>query len=201
VKTREVTFEVGDLTMVLPGTWASIPLDDPVQAKSLVAALVKRQVGRDDRLARTRREVRQELEEVVARGHAAGAFQMALALEILPGIPFSAAMFLDYGTWRGDAPDAEAQADRLAELLPDGDLLPLEPGLAVRSWRQVDIRPGTETVPDTKLEYFLPTPDGSRLLHVTADAPVDCEPEMLVALFDTMIDSIRWIEEPVAHAE
>ena len=67
----------------------------------------------------------------------------------------------------------------------------------------MDIKPGVESIADTKLEYLLPTPAGDHLLHILADAPVQCDPEMIVALFDAMVDSIRWLEplEPLKLKE
>jgi len=50
-------------------------------------------------------------------------------------------------------------------------------------------------VPDIKLEYFLCVPDGQSLLHVVADVPIKIEAELIAALFDAMVDSIRWFPE------
>jgi hypothetical protein len=185
-----------DISMVLPGSWANIPVGDELNADRIIAALVSRQVGRSDRLARVRRESKEQLKDVVARARVAGVFQVALSLEILPGIPFPAAMFLDFRPWAGQVPEPADRASRLLEMLPTAEILDLDSGITARAWRQVTIKPGEETIPDTKLEYLLPTPSGDQLLHIIADAPVECDPEMIVALFDAMVDSIRW-REPI----
>jgi hypothetical protein len=198
--TRQVGMRAASVTMILPGTWANIPLDDPRVSDGIIAALVKRQVGRDDRLARTRREAKEQLTDVVDRARTGGAFQVALSLEILPGVPFPAAMFLSYQDWAAPHPTVDASAACLGEMLPGAEILELESGCAARVWRQVDIRPGEETVPDTKLEYLLPTPAGDKLLRILADAPIDCDPEVIVALFDAMVDSIRWVDPPQGEA-
>jgi hypothetical protein len=190
--TRQVPMRSAHISMVLPGTWANIPVQEPETAERIIAALVRRQVGRDDRLARARRDAKEKLGDVVAKARVAGAFQVALSLEILPGIPFPAAMFLDFLPWAGFQPEDDARATGLTGMLPGAEILELDCGLTARTWRQVDISPGTEVASDTKLEYLIVTPAGDQLLHVLVDAPVECEPEMIVALFDTMVDSIRW---------
>ncbi len=196
--TRQVAMRAADISMVLPGSWANIPVSEEPLSERIIAGLVIRQVGRDDRLARVRREVKLQLRDVVARARAAGAFQVALSLEILPGIPFPAAMVLDFVPWNGERPQPERQADTLKDMLPAAEVFTLECGIVARTWRVVQIQPGRETIPDTKLEYLLPTPAGDQLLHIVADTPVECDPEMIVALFDAIVDSIRWREPAVA---
>lgn len=192
--TRQTTMRGVDVSIILPGTWATIAVDDVAASERTIAALVKRQVGRDDRLAGVRRQTRDQLRDVVARARGLGVFQVALSLEILPGVPFPAALFLDFSPWDGARPERAEHTTRLRAMLPSGEILDLEPGLTMRTWRQVEITPGSELTSDTKLEYLLPTPDGEQLLHIVADAPVECEPEMIVALFDSMVDSIRWLD-------
>jgi hypothetical protein len=190
--TRQVLMPTADISMVLPGTWANIPIRDERLAERIISGLVMRQVGRADRLAGVRREAKVQLRDVVARARAADVFQVALSLEILPGVPFPAAMFLDFQPWTGEPPREAERTARLVEMLPTADILDLESGLAARTWRQVRIRPGAEELPDTKLEYLMPTPEGEQLLRIHVDAPVECDPEMIVALFDAIVDSIRW---------
>lgn len=201
MKTRAVRLNSAQFSMVLPGTWAVVPLDDEANAQRMIAALVKRQVGLDDRLAKTRRELREQLLDVVRKARASSAFQLALSLEILPGVPFPASMILDERDWLGGVPVPENRAAQLQSQAHGLELLDLESGLAARSWQQVNIQPGEEVIADTKLEYFLPTHGGDRVLHIVADAPVECDPEMIVALFDTMVDSIRWQEQSVSAEE
>lgn len=178
-------------TMVFPGTWANIPLDGDEQTDRAISALIKRQVGRDDRLARLRRDAKDRLRGVAADAKKANAIQLALSLEILPGIPFPASLVSDYRDWP-DGGDSLTVAERLGSLLPGGELLELQSGVAIRTFRATTIQPGAEQIPDIKLEYFLCVPSGGFLLHVVADVPVLIDPELLAMLFDAMIDSVRW---------
>ena len=184
------------MSMVFPGSWANIPLDDDRSMESTIAQLVKRQVGRDDRFAQLRRDAKQRLLAVARDAKVSNAVQLALSLEILPGVPFPAAVVADYRNW----PDASAAegltvSERLAAVLPGGELLDLSSGVAIRSFRSTTITQGADAVPDIKLEYFLCVPDGRSLLHVVADVPIKIEAELIAALFDAMVDSIRWFPE------
>ena len=66
---------------------------------------------------------------------------------------------------------------------------------AIRSFARTTIRPGTAAIPDIKLEYFLTVPTGEKVLHIVADVPIDCDPEIIAALFDAIVDSIRWFPD------
>lgn len=178
-------------TMVFPGTWANIPLDGEAQTEQAITALIKRQVGRDDRLARLRHDAKDRLRRLAADAKAANAIQLALSLEILPGLPFPASLVSDYRDWP-DAAEGLTVAERLGSILPGGELLELQSGVAIRTFRATTMRPGTEEIPDIKLEYFLCVPSGEFLLHVVADVPVLIDPELVAMLFDAMIDSVRW---------
>jgi hypothetical protein len=183
-------------TMVFPGTWVNIPLDTDAQTEQAITALIKRQVGRDDRLARLRRDVKDRLRLLAVDAKKANAVQLALSLEILPGLPFPASLVSDYRDWpdyHGDGgEDGRTIAERLDALLPGGEVLELQSGIAIRTFNATTISPGSEKIPDIKLEYFLCVPTGEFLLHVVADVPVLIDPELVAMLFDAMIDSVRW---------
>jgi len=183
------------MSMVFPGSWANIPLDDDRSMESTIAQLVKRQVGRDDRFAQLRRDAKQRLLAVARDAQESNAVQLALSLEILPGVPFPAAVVADYRSWPDANPDGHTLAQRLDAMLPGGEVVQLSSGVAIRSFRTTTIRQGADPVPDIKLEYFLCVPDGRSLLHVVADVPIKIEAELIAALFDAMVDSIRWFPE------
>lgn len=184
------------MSMVFPGSWANIQLDDDQSMESTISRLVKRQVGRDDRLARVRRDARERLLAVARDAKSSNAVQLALSLEILPGVPFPAALVADYRDWPdfGNA-SGMTLAQRLSAILPSGEVLDLASGVAIRSFRSTSIHQGTEQVPDIKLEYFLCVPGGQSLLHVLADVPISIDVELIAALFDAMVDSIRWFPD------
>jgi hypothetical protein len=210
--TRQLSFQEADMTMVLPGSWVSVPLADDERAKRDINNLVKRQVGMNDRLARVRRDAREQLRGMAAAAKSAGAFRVGLSLEILPGVPFPAAMILDYRAWPasaspvGDAgltssDDADELAARLGAAFPGAELLPLDCGPTVRTSLTAALKVGAETTQDVKLEYWLPVPGGERLLHITVDVPSPGDPALYTELFDAIVDSVRWFPVSAGSAQ
>ncbi|WP_431278130.1 hypothetical protein [Leifsonia poae] len=196
--TRQLAFREADMTMVLPGSWVSIPLADDEKAKREINNLVKRQVGMNDRLARVRRDAREQLRSMAAAAKTAGAFRVGLSLEILPGVPFPAAMIMDYRAWPASVSelDADDLAAKLASAFPAAEHLDLDCGPTARTSVAAEMRVGAETTQDVKLEYWLPVPGGERLLHITVDVPSPGDRALYTELFDAIVDSVRWF--PVA---
>ncbi|TPW72257.1 hypothetical protein [Schumannella sp. 10F1B-5-1] len=185
------------MSVILPGTWANIPLDDPEAGEALIARLVKKQVGRDDRLATTRRDAKVQLLKLARDAREADAVQLAVSLELMPGLPFPASIMSVYKPWSESARESGLTLpQRLDRMAPGGEVLELESGIAIRSVEVVDIRVGESTQPDIKLEYHVLVPDASQLLQVVVDVPIESEPEPVVALFDAIVDSIRWFDQP-----
>ena len=101
----------GFLRLVLPGSWVNVPLEDPEVTKAFAQRIVRDQVGRDDRLARARRDAVQQVCELADKARSTGAHTLALALEIAPGIPFAASMVgrdVDWPDVAGAAPEGGA---------------------------------------------------------------------------------------------
>lgn len=210
--TRQMKFAEAGLSIVLPGAWLTLPMDDPATLERQIASVVKRRVGRDDRLARLRRDAKEQLRKMAADAAAAGAFRVAMALEILPGVPFPAAMVFDYCAWPPVAavtpaapadplvqPD-EPVEQRLRRAFPDAEILPLGAGLTARRAVASTANAGSETVPDVKIQYWVTTADAERLLHITVDAPMASDTELYTELFDAIVDSVRWSSAPAADA-
>lgn len=194
--TRQMKFPEANLSIVLPGSWLTLPLDDPPALERQIASVVKARIGRDDRLARLRRDAKEQLRGMATAAAAAGAFRVALSLEILPGVPFPAAMVLDYSDWPPAAPGVMEQPDdteqRLRLAFPGADLLDLGGGLAMRRAIASTIRAGDETANDVKIQYWVITPDADRLLHIVVDAPMASDTELYTQLFDAIVDSVRF---------
>ncbi|MHA7985454.1 hypothetical protein ACX9R5_06565 [Rathayibacter sp. CAU 1779] len=157
--TRRQVLGGGELAVILPGTWAVIPMDDDEAAAKAITALVKSRVGRADRLAQARRDVRSQLEGLVKQAKQADAFTFALSMEILPGVPFPASLLITHEAWpAGSAPAAAVRPTDAAEA---GALEPV--GRAT---------PGTEPTEDAA--GATDGTDGERLTSAFPDAePLD----------------------------
>lgn len=191
MKTRQVRLGLSDFFLVLPGTWAAIPMSDGESMKRRVAALVKEQMGRDDRLASRRLQLRTELIEAAGNAVEQGAVSFALALELLPGVPFGAALMSRLMPWTN--PGSGDDAARLATTFPDAVVLPLDAGgFAARSATGGTQKYASEETPSLVVDYWVPVPHSDQLLYLTVSAPMAPQSELFTQLFDAVIGSLTW---------
>ncbi len=203
--TRSVRFREGRMRIVLPGTWANIPLDDEPTALTHVRRLVRRQVGTSDRLARARREATQEVSQNVQAARAAGVHTYLMSLELLPGVPFPAVILAMDEAWPAASADA-LERDDVAEALrsgyPDAEVAPQRNGPVARV---AEMTQGTtddgEPVLTMRLEYHVPYPDRSKLLLARVNVPGIPAAEPFATLFDEILDSLTFMEQPDGPAE
>ena len=203
--TRQVRMAPDEMTIVLPGTWTRVPLDDPDTTTAFVKRLVKRQVGTADRLARARRDTVQDLVANAGQAVGIGVHTYLMSLEILPGVPFPAALlFLDVD-WPDESHGARDAGDLEAALaagFEDAELGEARFGAFARRTELVEQQVGDETLLTLRLEYVVPYPDGSRVLLGRANVPNIPHPEPFALLFNEIIDSISFpAPEPSAAAE
>lgn len=177
--------------MILPGNWASIPMDDPVRLKERVRQIVKERVPRDDRFATARRNIREDLLASAGRAREAGASLYALSLELLPGLPFPASLITYDMDWPPAAPDVSDPALRLVGAFPRAAEVPTAP---VPTVRQADVRTRVLTEAETTtldLTYWFVAP-GEGLVCAMVSVP-DCPGiEPVTELFDMIASSIHW---------
>lgn len=193
---RQVTAADRDLSIILPGTWAWVPLGDDEAMRKRVTALVKAQVGQADRLAGRRRQSIDELIQTAQSAREAGALSFALSLELIPGVPFPGSMLMTKVDWPAAATAAEPGA-RLAQAFPDAQILQQRTGAVARHAEFFQQRVGESTTSTLRCEYWMPVPDASRLLCITISAPTTPEPELFTQLFDSVVDSVTWTSEPI----
>jgi hypothetical protein len=84
------------MSIILPGDWALIPLESEEAANEEISRLLRRQVPRRDELATMRRDAREMMRGLAADAREADALLLAMSLELLPGLPFPAAIVAHY---------------------------------------------------------------------------------------------------------
>lgn len=193
--TREVTLTGADLSLILPGSWAVVPLTDRDAAQHRIAALIKKQVGRNDRLAHVRRELKTSLIQSAEEAIAIGAVGFAISLEILPGIPFPASLVILPLDWPATPLDGDpTEEQRLLAAFPGSTLV--EEGSErpiVRRHELVTTTYETQSSTDLRVNYWLPAGDGTRLARVYVKAPMAHTPALWLELFDTIVGSLGWL--------
>jgi hypothetical protein len=189
----------------LPGTWGRINLASDAAMHKSIRRVVEHSVGRDDRLATIRADMRGRFEQAagIAREH--GAVDFHLALELAPGVPLPAwlSVFL---------PDFE-QADfeslgltELKEALGFG-LLTQQGNEAtsrtvltkthVHAVRQVHrrVQPATEENVEfevLQVDYWLAAAEPNRLALMSFSTSFANHEEQMLELFDAVIGTVRW---------
>ncbi|MEN0085374.1 MAG: hypothetical protein AAGC66_11470 [Leifsonia sp.] len=185
----------GSYSIVLPGTWAAIPLEDEDRLRERVRSLVLERVGRNDRLARVRKEARDELIETAVRARTAGATAFWMSLEVLPGIPLPASLIATDRPWpeetEGLADDVRA---RLLAARPGAEVLEQRSGPVARTRELGEDAIGELREPSVYLEYSVPYPHGGGLLSLSVSAPTARDADLYTAFFDSIVDSLTWAE-------
>lgn len=191
--TRQVRMAPEGLRIVLPGSWTRIPLDDPKRTVEHVKRLVKRQAGNADRLARVRRETVQDLVASARDAVQIGVHTYFMSLEILPGVPFPAALLFRDEDWPKAARDQAASGDLAGALETAYEGLELGDARFGPFGRRHEVgsqQVGEEEMLTLRLEYFVPYPDGSRVLLARANVPNVPQAEPFALLFNEIIDSL-----------
>lgn len=186
----------GDLfALILPGSWASIPLADENARAARIAALVKQQFGTSDRLAARRRQFREELAASARQAADAGAVAFSLALELFPGVPVGGAMISVLEPWPSAEGEFHDAAARLAAAYPGSEVLDTEAGPIARKAtpgiQKYSASTSTST-PALDLDYWMPAPDGRRVLATNVSLPIAPDPGPFTELFDSVMGSIAW---------
>lgn len=184
----------GSYSIILPGTWAEIPLADEETMRDRIRALVLQQVGRNDRLAGMRRDAREELVSTAERARAAGAGAFWMSLEVLPGIPLPAALIARDRAWPDGVARDRPLPERLAAATPGAEIIEQRTGPVARIREIGDDLIGETREPSLYLEYSVPYPDDAGLLTVSVSAPTAHDPELYTLFFDTIVDSLTWAE-------
>ncbi|MEU4361368.1 hypothetical protein [Promicromonospora sp. NPDC023987] len=198
--TRQVKSFGRELRIIVPGTWANVPVDDPGRAADFVKKLVKKQVGTADRLARVRREATQELLGTAREAAQIGVHTYLICLELLPEVPFPAALMMVDEDWSDGVGDLLARGDvdgALRAAYPQGEVATQRNGPVARV---VEMSEGTigegedaTEMQTMRLEYHMPYPDKSKLLFVRVSVPNIPSAEPFAMLFDEIVDSITFL--------
>lgn len=183
--------------IILPGTWTRVPLGDEEVTRRHVKALVKDRVGAADRLARTRREAMNEIVASARDAQALGAHTYLVSLELMPGLPFAAAMIVADERWpasAGGAPGADDVPDALLGMIPGGVLVQRASRPTVRALEVVRGEVGETEYRALRLDYVLAAPAAEHVLHVRVNVPNVRDIALFVRLFDEIVDSLRFDE-------
>lgn len=195
----------GHIRVVLPGAWADVPLADPGTTRKFAQRLVRERIGRDDRLASVRRDAVVQLCDTADKARSSGCHTLAIALEIVPGVPFAASMVARDTPWpedpgptgalEGDSAAEPDVAARLARTFPASQVVELPAGPAARLQEAGVLRGKDEETASVSLSFRLARPDSDDLLNIRFTGPDVGRPELIAQLFEAIAGSIEFTRE------
>ena len=176
--------------VLLPDTWWVVDVRSPYRRERSVAALVDRQVGRADRSATLRAELRTEVGRIARDATEAGAFLLAFSLMQWQDVPLPASVTAYRVPRAREIADLHAE---LAEQDDDGglDLVVEERGVLLRRvWR----RPGPEHLAEgttmLRADYWLDLPAATDLLLFSFSTPMTAAADVMVEIFDAIVSTV-----------
>lgn len=193
MQVRRTLFDDRVFSVVLPGTWAWIPIADKDERVRRIQALVKKQFGMNDRLAGRRRQLREELAKAAQDAEDAGAIAFSVATELLPGIPFGGAMMSRLDAWPIGGAGVEAISERLAAAFPGATLIETVSGPVARRATAGVQRYVEQETPSLDIDYWAPTPGGDKVLATNVSLPMAPDERLFTELFDSVMGSLEWV--------
>lgn len=187
-----------DFTLLLPGRWARLELEDDGRLRSGIREYLLAAGGRRDDQTLLRAELRARLLRAARRARDAGGTHQFLGVELSPGVPFPAVLTVSWPLVRLLEPDPEPV--RLRQLVaaadPDAVAFPIGPSPAVRTCRR-SRRPaleeeGAPEVEGLTIDYWVGVPGTARVALFSASVPLVTEEASLVDLFTVIMTSLRW---------
>jgi hypothetical protein len=191
-QTHELVNEQGGFSIMLPGTWAAIPMTTPDAVHRRVAAIIKAQMPAADRLARLRRSARDELQNTATTALEQGATLFAIALELMPGLPFGASLLSFSPGWPpGEPAGADGLDGRVQRSFPGSTLVEHHDGVLARSGGMTTEKEYGAEFAALDLRYWLAR-EGADPICFMVSVPMCPNEELFTLFFDTVIDSVRW---------
>lgn len=196
----------GHVRLVLPGAWVNVPLATPEATKSFAQRAMRQQVGRDDRLARLRRDGVQQICDLADKARASGAHTLAMATEIAPGVPFAASLVGRDVDWPETQPEAQPEtpteadedaAARLARAFPGSEIRAIPAGAAARVQSSGVLRGSEEQTSSVDVLYRIPRPDSDQLLALRFTAPDFGSADTIAELFDAIAGSVEFVRRRI----
>ena len=187
------------LSIIVPGTWANVPVDGPISARRFVKDLVRSRVGTEDRLA----SLRAELVDVTMRNVMAameiGVHTYLMSFELLPSIPFTGAMLMADIPWPDESRPGLGDTDiprALREGFPGGAVLDLEMGPVLRTVETTESALEGQPITSLDIQYQVPYPTLEKVLYIRVNLPVAPALEPILRLFDRIVDTITFLDPP-----
>ncbi|MGH4032436.1 hypothetical protein ACQB60_26250 [Actinomycetota bacterium Odt1-20B] len=202
-KASEFTSPPSNYNVIVPDGWFQLALDPDDRDRSIIA-LAERQFRGVDNAPRAKEQFMRELQRKARESYQAGGMELYLSTLTVGPIPLASSLLISMpppGTWPEDL-DVAALAEHVTVL--DGrngsgseiGVVELEAaGEAVRQRTREEPDPERQlgnTLPTTKLAYYVPIPATTSWLLMNFSTPIDPLADKMVELFDVVAGTLYW---------
>lgn len=205
------------LKLLLPGSWWTIPLENPEDTKASIHRLVAKVSGRADELATLRADLRRRFTSAAQTAREGSASEFYISLEIAPGVPLPASLsvlwpevYLPSSIEGGDALLAEVRAyvgESGAEGTASIEDVVLDDTVGLRR-TSLTVGPALPDDPDSpevttlEADYWIVVPGTLQLVVLSFASTLGEIDAALLILFDAIVATAKWDEmrEPVEGA-
>jgi hypothetical protein len=174
-----------DFIVLLPPAWIRIPIDGREGARAAALATAKVSDLPEPQRSQAREKLQRMIKTVLRQARQAGGTDVLMSLAARDGVPIAASCLVSYIN-EGTPVPLDLLADNLAADGGDARLTEIARRPAVRH-RHVD-------PPVTRLDYMMTLPGKPGLLTFAFSTPMEPLADALVMLFDSMMESLRWVK-------
>ncbi|MEV0218470.1 hypothetical protein [Streptomyces sp. NPDC050704] len=189
-----------DYNVIVPDGWFQLSLN-PEERDRCIEALADLQFRGIDNAPHLKKQFMRDLQKKAKDAYKVGGTELYLSTLTIGPVPLASSLLISV-----PAPDEWPEcsdAEELAEHLADQEANDSEVGVvelavagkAVRQRRREAPDPDSQmgnTLPTTSLTYYVPIPVTTRWLMLNFSTPVDPLADQMVALFDTVAETLHW---------
>ncbi|MFC7982656.1 hypothetical protein [Streptomyces sp. NPDC057336] len=188
-----------DYNVIVPDGWFQLSLD-PEDRDRGIMALAELTFRGQDNAPHLKKQFMQDLQRKAKDAYQVGGTELYLSTLAVGPVPLASSLLISVpgpGEWP-ETSDAGALAEHLADRGRDEQISVVEltaAGTAVRHRRREAADPARQlgnTLPTTTLTYYVPIPATTRWLLLNFSTPVDQLADQMVALFDTVAETLHW---------
>lgn len=195
--------ELPVLRFRLPGQWFMIPLRDRDEARASIERLVAQQVGKADRFATLRRDIRVRMFSALQEAIDGEGQSMQVALNIVPEVPISASftVFLpavsltpSFGTSPTAVMDVFQQGLAAATELETATRFTMADSEVLRVHRRhtASFDEKHEDIDTLMVDYWMTIPETKRVVLVSFSTLYSEISEIMLTFFDSIVRASYW---------
>lgn len=173
-----------DFILLLPPGWIRIPIDGREGPRAAALATAKVSGLPEPQRSQAREQLQRTIKTALRQARQAGGTDVLMSMAAWDGVPIAASCLVSYVD-QGTPVPLDMLAEDLSADGGDTRLVEIAKRPAVRQ-RHVD-------PPVTRLDYMMTLPGKPGLFTFAFSTPMEPLADALVMLFDSIMESLRWV--------